>query len=390
MPPAGTPKYTLVATALEERIRSGSLKPDTPLPTIRELMIEFRFSLATITRAIEIVERRGLITRIHGKGIFVNGPMFTRANPKPGGAAVAAAPARSEADAPSLLAQLSIGVLCQFPNSDRPAEMWWSRILRGVDAALAAGAVENARMRLVPMKHKMPETIISKCASDGINALLLLGGMWEKEHVASIYRAVRQHRMPAVMMWTGTPRPLCVNSVDVDNRSGIYAAVEYLVKLGHTHLVFLGFSEKLNWVEERRRAYREIAALLQVPKVSEIDVPMLATARRKKDLCHHVLSAGTGVVTVNDDAAVWLLNTASDAGRTAPADFSVIGFDDDPAYRHLELTTIHVDMEQLGLEAGRLLGRMAAEQSSGPIYHLNLPTNLVVRHTTGPVGKRRG
>jgi LacI family transcriptional regulator len=179
-----------------------------------------------------------------------------------------------------------------------------------------------------------------------------------------------------------------VNTVDVDSRSGIYAAVEYLVRLGHSRLLFLGFDDRQSWVEERRRAFREIAALLRVPHVAESALPR-PVERREKDP-RRTLSGATGVVAVNDDAAVWLLNAAARAGLAVPRDVSVVGFDDDPQFRHLELTTVHVDMEQLGCEAGRLLGRLAAAPFSTAISHLQFPAELVVRHTTGPAPKRRG
>ena len=382
-------KYAHVANVLTDRIQRGVLKPDTPLPTLRVLMEEFGYSLATVTRAIEILERQSLVTRIHGKGIFVSGSIFK--SDRAGAELLSKMDLRGIGGSREFhpgVGKLVIGVICSYPQPSRPAEMWWARLLRGVDAALSDGSAGPARVRLVPTMNKPPESIIEKCAADGINAVLILGGAWGGSRTASLYRAVRERKVPAVILWNSDPRPLCVSSVDVDSRRGIYDAVECLVGLGHKRLTFLGFEEDLSWVRERRLAFREITQLLGVETVPDIDLP-LDVEKRNVATAADVLAASTAVVAANDDIAAWLINAAAGLGKTAPRHFSVVGFDDDIVYRHLELTTIHVDMERLGREAVRLLARLASDSASDSAWHLQIAGELVVRHTTGPAAIRR-
>lgn len=370
-----TSKYVHLAGILSDRIKQGILQPDSPLPTLRTLMADYGYSLATVTRAIEILERRSLVTRVHGKGIFVSGPPFRNGlqgedDRRPGFAGLG-------------VASLTVGVLCKYPQRSDPAEMWWAAILRGVEAALARDAAEGTRLRLVPLTSSPPESIVEQCSSEGINALLILGGWWGGGQAAGLCRAVRRHRMPVVMAWNGIPRPLCVNSVDVDNRRGIYEAVEHLAGLGHRRVVFVGCDSEQSWAQERLRAFTEIADCLGLEAAPAVKVPLGARERKDEDALR-ALNGVSAVVTANDDLAAWLINTAGCVGKVAPRDFSVIGFDDDPLYRHLEMTTVHVDMERLGSEAARLLGRLAAEPTPGTVQHLQLAGRLVVRHTTGP------
>jgi len=56
---------------LEERIRSGLLKPKTKLPSIRALSKEIGVSPMTVVTAYEKLELKGLILKVHGKGSYV-------------------------------------------------------------------------------------------------------------------------------------------------------------------------------------------------------------------------------------------------------------------------------------------------------------------------------
>lgn len=60
-----------IVQELEERIRSGLLKTNTKLPSIRSLSKEIGVSPMTVVTAYENLEHKGLIIKIHGKGSFV-------------------------------------------------------------------------------------------------------------------------------------------------------------------------------------------------------------------------------------------------------------------------------------------------------------------------------
>ncbi|MBL8993598.1 MAG: GntR family transcriptional regulator, partial [Spirochaetia bacterium] len=62
------PAYIRLKTHLLGRIRSG--KSGVKLPSINELIREFGVSLATVNRALNVLEQEDLIDRRKGKGIF--------------------------------------------------------------------------------------------------------------------------------------------------------------------------------------------------------------------------------------------------------------------------------------------------------------------------------
>ena len=88
----------------------------------------------------------------------------------------------------------------------------------------------------------------------------------------------------------------------------------------------------------------------------------------------------TGVFASNDEMAAGFLLAAQRRGLTAPADFSLVGFDDLTIARMTSpaLTTVRMPTREFGREAARLLVTGAAPSPS----HLPEP-RLVIRQSCG-------
>jgi len=68
------PRYSRIAEALRERIRTGELAAGARLDNQRQLARSFGVTLMTLRQALELLEREHLITRRHGLGTFVAAP----------------------------------------------------------------------------------------------------------------------------------------------------------------------------------------------------------------------------------------------------------------------------------------------------------------------------
>jgi DNA-binding LacI/PurR family transcriptional regulator len=92
----------------------------------------------------------------------------------------------------------------------------------------------------------------------------------------------------------------------------------------------------------------------------------------------------TAVFCFNDVTAVGVMYALARAGLRVPADCSVIGFDDLElaAYFCPPLTTVRQPRRQMGERAMHML--LALIQGQGSPQAEILPTELVVRSTTGP------
>lgn len=69
----GVPIYDQIYSQIKNEIISGSLKEDSPLPSIRSLAKDLRISVITTKRAYEELEKDGFIYTLPSKGSFVAG-----------------------------------------------------------------------------------------------------------------------------------------------------------------------------------------------------------------------------------------------------------------------------------------------------------------------------
>ncbi|MGD9346277.1 MAG: GntR family transcriptional regulator [Candidatus Aminicenantes bacterium] len=65
------PMYKQVTDQIKDAIASGTLKPETKLPSIREMAKELKISMITIKRAYADLESEGYILTRSGMGSFV-------------------------------------------------------------------------------------------------------------------------------------------------------------------------------------------------------------------------------------------------------------------------------------------------------------------------------
>src|SRR6516164_2678098 len=65
------PMYLQIMEQIKRRIAVGDWKEGQPIPSIRQLAVDFHVSVITVKRAYLELEREGVIVTQHGKGSFV-------------------------------------------------------------------------------------------------------------------------------------------------------------------------------------------------------------------------------------------------------------------------------------------------------------------------------
>ena len=68
---APEPVYTQIVRQIHDAVKSGTLKPDAPLPTVRQLAGDLMLNRNTVARAYRILEDQGVILTAGRKGTFV-------------------------------------------------------------------------------------------------------------------------------------------------------------------------------------------------------------------------------------------------------------------------------------------------------------------------------
>ncbi|WP_327722101.1 LacI family transcriptional regulator [Streptomyces sp. NBC_00490] len=167
--------------------------------------------------------------------------------------------------------------------------------------------------------------------------------------------------------------------VDVDNVGGAREATEHLITRGRRRIAALCGRQDTEAGRARYRGYRDalLAAGLEPLPPQEGDFTESSGAAAMAALLadHPDVDA---VFAANDNMAAGALRTLREAGRTIPADVSVVGFDDLTVAQFAEppLTTVHQPIQALGREMARMLVSVVNGLDPTPLI---LPTRLVVR-----------
>jgi DNA-binding LacI/PurR family transcriptional regulator len=174
------------------------------------------------------------------------------------------------------------------------------------------------------------------------------------------------------------------SSVSVDDGSGIRAAVDHLIGLGHRRLAHVAGPEGMLHARHRRVAFVHAAQTAGVDAISiETDFSAAAGAAATEALLSSD-APPTAIVYSNDHMALAGQGVAQRRGLVVPRDLSITGFDDTEVgrYLHPALTSVATDARAWGTVTARtLLDAIAGKE---PV-HVRLPApTLAMRASTGP------
>lgn len=218
---------------------------------------------------------------------------------------------------------------------------------------------------------------------DGI--LFLAAGGKSTEHIHSLHK----RRMPLVVVDRQTQN-MTLDSVQIDNAWGGWAATRHLVELGHRRIGCITGPSDLTLSAERVTGYRRA---LQEGRLS-VDERLIVKGDFQYEsgyqAAHYFLAMAdppTAIFACNDLMAVGLVSAAQALGRRIPADLAVVGFDDVrlASFINPPLTTI----AQPKYDIGRIATTMLLERISNPDMsprQRTLKTELIVRRSTVTVG----
>lgn len=237
---------------------------------------------------------------------------------------------------------------------------------------------------------------------------LIMAPLTRTRDEATAARALEGFRFDGLIMLSpATPSPLLAGripmavvgwhvdhpAVDViryDDASGVAAAVDHLVALGHRDIAHLDGGDNVI-AEARRSAYvaamhrHGLSQFVRVAAGGQSQVEGVVGARQ---LCE-AGTPPTAVVAYNDDTAVTAIGVFAQHGLALPEQVSVVGFDDADvtALSPVPLTTIAQRPDELGrLAVDRMIARI--EQRRIPDREVVLEPQLIVRGSTAPPVRR--
>ncbi len=178
-------------------------------------------------------------------------------------------------------------------------------------------------------------------------------------------------------------------TIGFDNLRAMRKVAGYLHDLGHRAFAMIaGIAKGNDRAAERiagvREALNQRGLALDPGRVLEKPYSIAAGRAAFRDLCSRP-DRPTAIICGNDVLAIGALFEALALGLRVPEDVSITGFDDLDIAREVSpaLTTVHAPLEEMGRLTAEYL--VAAQQTEEVPTHIELPAELVVRGSTGPV-----
>jgi len=194
------------------------------------------------------------------------------------------------------------------------------------------------------------------------------------------------HKVAVVTLDRGEPGRY-IGCIRVDYLRGASAAIDHLLQQGHRRFTYVSGPQSIPSAAAMR------SAVLQAFQARDLRPFQVLEGNHLVDggimAAQGILAARgktTAILCGNDLTAIGVIQGLEAAGVQVPGHVSVVGWDD-IYFAHLirpPLTTVRVPRDRLGALAFETLTRILRSKNKiGEI--VNLPTELVVRESTGPV-----
>lgn len=281
----------------------------------------------------------------------------------------------------------NLGMLFPQPLQDVLKNLYMPELLRGVGKACDE---HGYNLVLVSPSLGSMRQAVSHAVVDGFLTIGL-------EHYKSTVMLLEKREIPYVMVdsepYSGAA---CVN---IDDRSGAYAAMRHVLDHGHRRIAILGilsgkrghFKEYVGTIAYRiagyRRALNEFGLDIDQKHVRLVECACTIEGGQAgfNQLLHW---KPTAIVAMADVIAAGVMEAAEQHGIRIPDELSVVGYDDLPLARWLNppLTTVAQPIFEKGQFATELLLKIM--DGTGTTEEFTFPTHLVERASVAPPPRR--
>jgi len=283
----------------------------------------------------------------------------------------------------------SVGVVLDYPLTTAFSDPATVEFLRGV----AAGCEEAARgMALVPRIEGLDAKLVGAALVDGFVAYCVPENdpRWD---------AIGARNLPFTRV--DFKPDATIRSVNIDDEGASRQVAEHLIALGHRRfgIVITQGAPLSTGAEAQQSAVYFVdkarlagwRAAIEAAGIEWDTVPVAGAADHGRAVGH---AAGarlldraerpTAILALSDLLALGVIDAAAERGISVPTELSVAGFDDIPEAGAATpgLTTVSQPHHRKGAEAVRLL------LADDPAQNVLLPTELVVRASTGPAPRK--
>jgi LacI family transcriptional regulator len=188
-----------------------------------------------------------------------------------------------------------------------------------------------------------------------------------------------------------------LDAITIDNYGGARTMMRHLGELGHSRVAFIKGPPHNGDARERLRGFRHAMRARGAAAARALEFPGDFTERSGYEAAMLIAAQKprpTAIFAANDSMAIGALSALADLGVDVPRSMSLAGFDDIPIARYVAppLTTIRVDIAELGRRAFALLLGALGNPSQKEWRRECVATSLVIRKSTDqrPDGRKGG
>lgn len=172
-----------------------------------------------------------------------------------------------------------------------------------------------------------------------------------------------------------------ISTVTVDNYSGAYQAVCYLLSLGHKRIAYVSGPDGLSTTSDRKHGYLSALTNSKILYDDSLIFSGPYTEEFGESIFPYIVSnpdPPTAIFCSSDISALGLLGAAERYGLKIPDDLSVIGCDGIHIgkWAHPSLTTLQQPFEAIAKSTLELIS------FNGETKHIQLPLTLTIRNST--------
>ena len=350
-----TPKYQSVLNRLQRDIVGGKYQRGQKLPSEAALVQRFGVSRITVGRAVNELQRQGLVDRIAGSGTYVRGE-------SPG--------------------EGLFGLVIPNLGETEIFEPICQAIAASPDAAGYALLWAHADTR--QSREEQTLELVRQCAARRVN-----GVFFAPLELSSQAGAINRRAM-AMLREAGIPVVLLDRRPDedrrrersdlagIDNHRAGMIATAHLQELGARRIGFLAYHGQASTVRIRIAGYREAGGREE----------FFVAREERVQLPERVLDCDA-MVCANDRVAGQFMHALLARGVSIPGDMKIVGIDDVnyAALLPVPLTTVHQPCREIGEAALRLMLERL-ERPNRPAREVLVDCELVVRSSCGATTAR--
>jgi LacI family transcriptional regulator len=263
------------------------------------------------------------------------------------------------------------------------ANPWFPELVRGVEDVLWSAQI-NLVLCNTDYQAEKEDAYLRHLLDKRVDGLILASTGAESPAVPRL----QSEGVPLVML-NRRHASVATDYVGMDNKGGVGAAVKHLVELGHRRIAFIAGRISSSAASERREGYLLAMAEHVGPAPAELmaqgDYSIVSGFEAARRLLA-LTPRPTAIISANDFMAYGAIDAITRAGMSVPKDMSVTGFDDIlvSGLSLIGLTTVRPPTWKLGATAAELLLQRVGKKGVAPRESIILPSELVVRTTTGP------